>query len=1549
MSDTKNDETVINAYKQVSAVYEEVGSDTGQPIIVEGDSLVLDILHDPELDTQHGGQFLHYIYALEKALERITGAGRSIHVIFYDVLSSVWKQPAHLALRELTIRHLDTNSAFTVHRFANWWTSKMVDFVDTYDPAFMLVGEGSSSVDGLLCPKYAVLFKALTIHFLSRSVQCVRSTEVTYSSHRLFGFQMYLPYEITSANRNINIVDPADYDACHPLVAAASALDLSALSGDGAVAPSAALLSAVCVKLLSEGSSNDGQADATDGLVFLTKALLAHSFLCQNLPLKYRALHSAANSSTVFVQADVSVFLQDVYVHVPAALRALPGSIEGKALASLCDLVDGRMLHFLVSLMRSSDAASLAGGFGFNQSTQSAFAALWTSVVTKAGLAAASFPLGPFFSSPNAVADAYAVSEKTGAKKVYEKKIEAEPVKEVAEVAAEEEEEEEEQKTAPADAEEDGAGSDDDWEALVSDDEEAKPADGDSDDDMGWEALGSDSEDEDKDEKDDAADEWDADSDDDKEPSPAAAPAAAAAAAPAAEAEAEAVDNGLPKVSDFTSKLMTAAVPDVEDMLSRMDTLTPAERTSLESVFRDTRWKQNIFMDYLDGIPVVEEQKTKIQMKQWQKYLSYMSKYAQSLKGGKIVLRDVIIAPTAEKKEKKKQSHHKGGKKGGGKGGKKGKGRSNVKDLAQAEVMAKKIAAEQERIQRYITVASQQSTLEGKIAYLDSQLLARGEKTALPGQIQLLKWCFDAWKVEKLKGNMTAAIRVFQLIFDIHRRFQEPLTGEDIVVLQRILLMLGFVDAADYICKEWQRNHKGVEAAFVTDYQHDREFQDFKVGMSCARFQLAHGGPSMIRDVESVPDDRVSGFYPDRWQRDLLDVVDNDESALVVAPTSSGKTFVSYYTMKKVLTENIRIKTSTKSGKNTTKGVIVYVAPTKALVNQIAADVYNHYGPVYGVYTETYHSRPVHCEVLITVPECVERLLMSSIREEWAVNIKYAIFDEVHCVGEEGGDVWERLLQLLPCPFLALSATVGNPNMFFSWLKRVSDLHSFKIRLIVHPHRWSDLQKFVYLPEGETVLQPSKQITNVADVLKYKVDLTKRSLMAIHPNIALGSGASFSETTEFPADLSFSPSDSLACFDAMFIISRQDGAPAGFVADVNALRPEIFFKDVSYIGKREARAYENKLKATKISWVRGGNKQWFMTVLKQLSNPVMQRMETMQTDAQGQNCFSKTFMRRHFFSLLLELNTKSQLPAVIFCFDQQLCENFVFDTLNKLEEMEREMLESETSSQDQRAKDKAKKAAMKAARRARDKKQTKEEKDEGREAEAPAAAAADDDEYLVDPRFSFLKEGEQMDYGDIKYWMRRMLYKTKWSKDHPLVRAIRRGFGVHHGGLPRAYRDLVETLFRGKHLKFVIATKTLALGINMPCRSVVFAGDDKALNPLAYRQMSGRAGRRGYDNVGNVVFFAVNPLKIYRLLKSPLVKLRGHFPLTPSLVSRMVTVHSQVYDKAKYAKVRAQHIQTCTYMHRGKPEACVSYATPGVMKEILFEMSAFWFQNSGVQ
>ena len=88
----------------------------------------------------------------------------------------------------------------------------------------------------------------------------------------------------------------------------------------------------------------------------------------------------------------------------------------------------------------------------------------------------------------------------------------------------------------------------------------------------------------------------------------------------------------------------------------------------------------------------------------------------------------------------------------------------------------------------------------------------------------------------------------------------------------------------------------------------------------------------------------------------------------------------------------------------------------------------------------------------------------------------------------------------------------------------------------------------------------------------------------------------------------------------------------------------------------------------------------------------------------------------------------------------------------------------------------------------------------------------------------------------------------------------------------------------------MIATGTLALGINMPCKTVIFSGDSVFLTALNFRQCAGRAGRRGFDSLGNVIFQGIPLGKVYRLLSSRLPDLNGHFPISTTLVLRLFTL-----------------------------------------------------------
>lgn len=101
-------------------------------------------------------------------------------------------------------------------------------------------------------------------------------------------------------------------------------------------------------------------------------------------------------------------------------------------------------------------------------------------------------------------------------------------------------------------------------------------------------------------------------------------------------------------------------------------------------------------------------------------------------------------------------------------------------------------------------------------------------------------------------------------------------------------------------------------------------------------------------------------------------------------------------------------------------------------------------------------------------------------------------------------------------------------------------------------------------------------------------------------------------------------------------------------------------------------------------------------------------------------------------------------------------------------------------------------------------------------------------------------------------------FRSPYGKE--LARYLKHGIGVHHAGLLPKYRILVERLAQDGFLKVISGTDTLGVGVNIPIRTVLFTklckydGEKTAiLSSRDFHQISGRAGRRGFDDKGYVV------------------------------------------------------------------------------------------------
>ncbi|MCJ1400686.1 hypothetical protein MMC11_003894 [Xylographa trunciseda] len=652
------------------------------------------------------------------------------------------------------------------------------------------------------------------------------------------------------------------------------------------------------------------------------------------------------------------------------------------------------------------------------------------------------------------------------------------------------------------------------------------------------------------------------------------------------------------------------------------------------------------------------------------------------------------------------------------------------------------------------------------------------------------------------------------------------------------------------------------------------------ISLSPTDFQLLHCGPYMDRNMDSQPDTRVP-FNPDGWQRRVLDELDADHSVFVVAPTSAGKTFISFYAMEKVLRAD-------------DDGVLVYVAPTKALVNQIAAEIQARFSKIYkyggksvwAIHTRDYRvNNPTGCQILVTVPHILQIMLLApSNAKSWAPRVRCIIFDEIHSIGQaEDGVVWEQLLLLAPCPIIALSATVGNPGQFNDWLTVTQRSSGFEMSMIQHEQRYSDLRKFIYSPPARFTFKGLEKRPNLGGLGLDGIP----GFQNFHPVASL-----VNKSRGIPADLGLEPRDCLILWQTM-AKHQTITYPVSGDLDPKSSLPQI-------IRKADIVAWERRLKDLLSFWMSHSDSP-FDKVLNELGAPLDQHhmieVPVLATDqvSEATDVINPSDLQETILPLVTDLHEHNALPAIFFNYDRAACERIGKALLDHLQNAETSWkAESTKWAATMESYEKWKTTSMAKAPKAVKAKKTKDKDDErGSKADAERDSAEREASPFeqFDPNapceeFSFA-DVQKVQKSDMEEYFRQLEWKgvAEW-----LMKALKRGVGIHHAGMNKKYRTIVEILFRKGYLRVVIATGTLALGINMPCKTVIFSGDSVYLTALNFRQCAGRAGRRGFDILGNVVFHGVPIDKACRLLSSRLPDLNGHFPITTTLILRLFTL-----------------------------------------------------------
>ena len=137
-----------------------------------------------------------------------------------------------------------------------------------------------------------------------------------------------------------------------------------------------------------------------------------------------------------------------------------------------------------------------------------------------------------------------------------------------------------------------------------------------------------------------------------------------------------------------------------------------------------------------------------------------------------------------------------------------------------------------------------------------------------------------------------------------------------------------------------------------------------------------------------------------------------------------------------------------------------------------------------------------------------------------------------------------------------------------------------------------------------------------------------------------------------------------------------------------------------------------------------------------------------------------------------------------------------------------------------------------------------------------------------------------------------------------IIGLLRKGIAIHHAGILKEFREMIEMLFGKKYIKVLLATETFAMGINMPAKASVFTSVQKfdgknfrTILPWEYIQMAGRAGRRGIDDKGLVLILLnlcnrdpLTSTEMCHMLTGDPQSMESRFVIHSNLLLRLISV-----------------------------------------------------------
>jgi hypothetical protein len=679
--------------------------------------------------------------------------------------------------------------------------------------------------------------------------------------------------------------------------------------------------------------------------------------------------------------------------------------------------------------------------------------------------------------------------------------------------------------------------------------------------------------------------------------------------------------------------------------------------------------------------------------------------------------------------------------------------------------------------------------------------------------------------------------------------------NESFNIEQDLLVILNLLKFSNY---EFEKKDIDLISKLITKfpsskYKNFPKFEKFEKELlemnllkpTLTEFQMESFGSSFLRNQNpKFFKHKDITFYPDGWQNDFLERILKGDSILLTAPTSSGKTFTAVFAISKALSLNQNNDNVKKSIKKSNilqmKSVVVFVAATQSMAYYMHAFIQTRYKNVCGIALVDYRENQFESDILVTIPSHFELLINSPINREWANNLKYVVFDDMHHRHDKDEENYKldskyaKCMSSIICPFLALSASIFNQDQVIEWMK-LNRINTGG-EIIATPKnsqsdpliRWVDLKLFYFNPIFKTLkhVHPIVLCNNIQD-LKNIDNISPDECLKLYQTIKqIINENNLNKNNENYQNLE------LISPDEFFGIEPSKSTNRNYFKEI-----------IKYIEK--------------------------LNILEQIISKLSIGLEFSDQDFElysiNENMENIIKDVDEIHAFLIQLKNQNKAPSLLFSNSDSVNQTLLIklsEILNNLKKVENQQIFTEPTEEiddnhnNDNDNDENNNRKQKIS--------SKNEKDKKVIYMNPFIQKFNDWKNFVctiDQKNSFANWGS-MDKTAIDLFIKN-LKKTGWGASNPLLICLGFGIAFHSDEIHKSYRKLVEYCFRNRMISFIFTANSLGVGISLPVKSCIFFTSD--LDVMDYKQKCGRAGRRGFDTEGFIIFYGSKKSSISKL------------------------------------------------------------------------------------